>query len=520
MRTYRTGFLLALIGNIVLVAVLAGLWWHYRVGEPVIRAETPSANTTGQVSTEQSAGAPPASAETSLVPVQISAQRLQSIGVKTGEVERKQVQDEIRTTGTVAVDETKLAYVQVRFSGFIEKVFVDATYQYIRKGQPLFTIYSPDIVATEREYLVAKQNQKMMEQSTVPGVASSAASLLKAATERLKQWGVPQQEIERLESTGQVQQELEVDSPVSGYITERNALPSVAVQPEMRLYTIVDLSTVWVQVQVFQNDLERIKVGAPATLTVNTYPGRTFTGRVDFIYPQVDMDTRTAKVRVVFSNPGLQLKPGMFVNVSLKVPMGNQLVIPAGGVLQSGTRALAFVERSDGYIEPREVQLGSRVSDDLIVLKGLKAGEHIVTSANFLTDSESQLQAALGSFVPPPPGAGAASTTNAPQGIVELSSDPTTPRKGSNVFRVKLTDASGAPISGAEVSVTFFMPAMPAMGMASMRTPVTLSDKGNGLYEGSGQLDSGGTWQVTILAKKNGQLIKTKQLSVNATGGM
>src|SRR5882672_2838303 len=520
MKTYRTGFLLALIGNIVLAAVLAGLWWHSRVGEPVMRAETPSANTTAQVSTEQSSGAPPASAETSLVPVQISPQRLQSIGVKTGEVERKQVQDEIRTTGTVAVDETKLAYVQVRFSGFIEKVFVNATYQYIRKGQPLFTVYSPDVVATEREYLVAKQNQKMMEQSTVPGVASSAASLLNAATERLKQWGVPLQEIERLESTGQVQQELEVDSPVSGYITERNALPSVAVQPEMRLYTIADLSTVWVQAQVFQNDLERIKIGAPATLTVNTYPGRTFAGRVDFIYPQVDMDTRTAKVRVVFSNPGLQLKPGMFVNVSLKVPMGNQLVIPATGVLQSGTRAIAFVERSDGYIEPREVQLGSRVGDDLIVLKGLKAGEQIVTSANFLIDSESQLQAALGSFVPPPPGAGAASTTNAPQGIVELSSDPTTPQKGRNVFRVKLTDASGAPISGAEVSVTFFMPAMPAMGMASMRTPVTLSDKGNGLYEGSGQLDSGGTWQVTILAKKNGQLIASKQLSVNATGGM
>ena len=166
------------------------------------------------------------------------------------------------------------------------------------------------------------------------------------------------------------------------------------------------------------------------------------------------------------------------------------------------------------------MQLGSRVGDDFIVLKGLKAGEQIVTSANFLIDSESQLQAALGSFVPPPPGASAASTTNAPQGNVEFSSDPTTPRKGSNVFRVKLTDASGAPISGAELSVTFFMPAMPAMGMASMRVPVTLSDKGNGLYEGSGQLENGGTWQVTILAKKNGQPIATKQLSVNATGGM
>jgi RND family efflux transporter MFP subunit len=445
---------------------------------------------------------------------------LQSIGVKTGKVERKSVADEIRTTGSVAVDERRLAYVQVRFSGYIQKVFADATYQYVRKGQPLFTIYSPDLVATEREYLVAKQSQQQMAQSTVQGVAFSAASLLDAAAERLRQWGVPQQEIVRLQSTGQVQQDLEVDSPASGYITERNALPSVAVQPEMRLYAIADLSTVWVQAQVFQNDLERIRIGAPATLTLNTYSGRTFTGRVDFIYPQVDMDTRTAKVRVIFSNPGLQLKPGMFVNVRLKVPLGNQLVIPASGVLQSGTRQIAFVQRSDGYIEPREVQLGSRVGDDFIVLKGLKAGEQIVTSANFLIDSESQLQAALGSFVPPPPGAGAASDSSVHQADIEWKSDPDPPRKGSNVFRVKLTDASGTPIPAAEVSVTFFMPAMPAMGMASMRVPITLSDKGNGIYEGLGQLQNGGTWQVTILAKKNGQPIATKQLSVNATGGM
>ncbi|HWO27547.1 MAG TPA: efflux RND transporter periplasmic adaptor subunit [Candidatus Acidoferrum sp.] len=520
MKTYRTGFLLAVIGNILFALVLVGLWLHYRAGSSITDAQTKQANSATQDSMAASAAAAPVSTEAPLVPVQISPQRLQSIGVKTGTVERKSVADEIFTTGNVAVDETRLAYVQVRFSGYIQKVFADATYQYVRKGQPLFTIYSPDLVATEREYLVAKRNLQQVAQSTVQGVASSAASLLDAAAERLKQWGVPQKEIERLESSGQVQQELEVNSPISGYVTERNALSSVAVQPEMRLYTIADLSTVWVQAQVFQNDLERIKVAAPATLTVNTYPGRMFTGRVDFIYPQVDMDTRTAKVRVVFSNPGLQLKPGMFVNVSLKVPMGIQLAIPASGVLQSGSREIAFVERGDGYIEPREVQLGSRVGDDFIVLNGLKAGEQIVTSANFLIDSESQLQAALGSFVPPPPGAGAASTTSVPQGNVELSSDPNPPHKGSNVFHVKLTDANGAPISDAEVSVTFFMPAMPAMGMASMSIPVKLGEKGNGLYEASGQLESGGTWQVTILAKKNGQLIATKQLSVNATGGM
>jgi len=526
MKTYRTGFLLAVVGNIVLALVLVGFWLHYRAARPTPEAESRNAASAApSVSTASSTSplaesSPAESAQTPLVPVQISAQRLQSIGVKTGEVQRKFVEDEIQTTGNVAVDETKLAYVQVRFSGYIQKVFVDATYQYVRKGQPLFTIYSPDLVTTEREYLMAKQDQQQMAQSTVPGVATGAASLVDAAAERLKQWNIPQREIARLKSSGHVQQDLEIDSPVSGYIIEREALPNKYVQPDTRLYTVADFSTIWVFAQVFQNDLGRLKVGDSATLTVDTYPGRSFIGRVDFIYPDIDMSTRTARVRLVFPNPHLKLTPGMFVNVALKIPMGRQLVIPATGVLQSGTRQIAFVDHGGGNLEPREIQLGARVGDNFIVLKGLKAGEKIVTSANFLIDSESQLQAALGTFVPPPPGAGAAAATNAPSGNVELTSDPNPPRKGGNVFTVKLLDAHGAPISGAEVTAIFSIPAMPAMGMAGIRVPVTLNGKGAGIYEGSGQLGSSGKWQVTILAKKNGKLIASKQLSVNTAGGM
>jgi RND family efflux transporter MFP subunit len=520
MKGYRTGFLLAVIGNIALAAILVGVWWHYRAPEPAVNAgPNVMAPAMAQDSTEGSTSAAPVMPDAPMTPVQISTQRLQSIGVKTAAVARKPVEDEIRTTGNITVDESRLAYVQVRYSGYIQKVFVDATYQYVKKGQPLCTVYSPDLVATEREYLVAKQSQDQVTYSTVPEVKSSAAALLDAAIERLKQWGVPQTEITRLDATGQVAQEFTIESPVAGYVTERNALPSVAVQPEMRLYTIADLSTVWVQAQAFQGDLGRIKIGGPATLTVDTFPGRTFRGRVDFIYPQVDMDTRTAKVRVVFPNSRLELKPGMFVSVSLKIPMGQQLVIPASGVLQSGTREIAFVDRKDGYIEPREVQLGARVGDDFVVLSGLKAGELIVTSANFLIDSESQLQAALGSMAPPA-AAGAASATNAPQLGVEFDSEPSPPRKGSNLFRVKLTDASGAPVPGSDVSAIFFMPAMPTMGMAAMHASVNLGDKGKGLYEGPGNLESGGTWQVTILARKNGQVIASKQFSVNASGGM
>ncbi len=518
MRNYRAAFVFAVVANIALVGILGGLWW--RSVQHTKDTRSVQANEMSQNSTSPRESGATAPQEVTLAPVQLSPERLQSIGVRMGRVESKVVDDEIRVTGNVAADETKLAYVQLRYSGYIQKVYADATYQYLRKGQPLFTIYSPDLVATEREYLVAKENQRRVAGSTVSGVAESAASLLEAASERLKQWGVPQREIARLESTGQVQQELEVDSPVEGYITERNALPNLTVQPETRLYTVTDLSTVWVFGEVFQNDLGRIRVGERATLTVDAYPGRVFEGRVNFVYPQVDMTTRTARARLVFANPSLKLTPGMFVNVGLKVPLGKQLIIPASGVLQSGTREIVFVSRGDGYLEPREVQLGARAGDHFIVLKGLKEGEQIVTSANFLIDSESQLQAALGSFVPPPPGAGAAGAMNAPQANVEVTTEPTPPRRGSNIIRVRLVDSSGAPISGAEFSVTFYMPAMPAMGMAAMRTTVPLSDKGNGLYEGAAQLESGGTWQVTIVAKKNGQTVASKQMSVNATGGM
>jgi RND family efflux transporter MFP subunit len=523
MRNYRKAFFLALAGNVVFIGVLAGIWWTARRSATRQHPPPPASSPATQPAPGSSPGSAPPPTETPLVPVQLSVERLQSIGVKFGPVERKPVQDEIRATGTVTIDETRLAYVQTRISGHIEKVFADATYQYVRKGQPLFTIHSPELIVAEREYLLAKQNAKNMSQSTVPGVAAGVASLLDSSKERLEQWNVPQGEIARLESTGQVADALEIDSPANGYITERNALPNLMVQPETRLYTIADLSTVWVLAQIFQNDLGRLRVGAPTSLTVDSYPGRAFRGKVDFIYPDVDMTTRTARVRLIFSNPNLTLTPGMYVNVVLQVPLGNQLVIPLSGVLQSGTRQIVFVDRGAGYLEPRDVQLGPQAGDHYIVLKGLKAGERIVTSANFLIDSESQLQAAIGSFAPPPPGAGAAAAMNSPAAQattqVEFSTEPSAPHKGTNIYRVKLAAADGSPLTGAQVSVRSYMPGMPQMGMAAMNVVTPLSEKGGGLYEGQVNLESGGTWKITVTAIKNGAVLATKQLSLNAEGG-
>jgi RND family efflux transporter MFP subunit len=524
-RNYRNAFIaaLAIAG---LFAIAAVYFWSQSGSRQNAQSGSipaqPASDGMGGTQTQSDAATP----EAALAPVQVSPQRLQSIGVKFAKVQRKQVSDSLRVSGNVEIDEARQAYVQTRFPGWIQKVFADATYQYVRKGQPLFTIYSQELVSTEQEFLLALKNKHAFTDSqNDSGAQKEADWLAEAARQRLQQWNVPQQEIADLEKTGQIRREVTVEAPVSGYITVRDALPNQFVQPETKLYTIADLSQVWVYAQVFQSDVGRLKSGDPAMVTVDAYPGRIFRGRVHQVLPQVDATTRTVRVRLIFDNPGLALKPGMYVNIELELPLGKQLVIPASGLLQSGRRQIAFVDHGNGYLEPREIQTGARVGEDLVVLRGLAAGERIVSSANFLVDSESQIQAAVSQFAPPPPGAGGAGGTAAvsvPQesANLEFSTEPSPPHKGNNSFRVKLTDSSGKAIGGAQVSVTFYMPAMPTMGMSAMRTNSILTYKGNGLYEGPGNLQSGGTWQVTISAQQNGQTLASKQMSVSATGGM
>ena len=527
---YRRAFLLTLVALIGVGALAGWLWWRSS-SNPLMHHEQQVAAASTATSSGSSSMAEPAASgdaapqaeETPVAPIQLSPQRMQSIGVKIGTVESKLVNDEIRFYGNVQANERRLAYVQTRFAGWIQRVYVDAVGDFVKKGQPLFTIYSQDLVASEQEYLLAKKSAAALQQSPVSGVADGSASLLEAAKRRLEQWEIPAAEIAKLDETGEVITNLTFNSPVGGYVIERNGLPNMYVQPETKLYTIADLSEVWVYAQIFQNDAGRIKPGDPAEVTLDAFPGRVLNGRVDYVLPQLDMATRTLPVRLVFPNPGLKLRPGMYVNVAVKLPLGRQVVVPDSAVFHSGTKNLVFAYAGDGNIEPREVELGTHVEKGYVVLKGVKSREQIVTSANFLIDSEAQLQAAAGAFMPPPPGAGQAAAMNAPaqaKANVEMTTDPSPPRKGSNTVRVKLTDQSGKPITGADVNVTFFMAAMPAMGMAAMKTPVKLADKANGTYEGKADLGSGGTWQVTVTATQNGQAIATKHLTVEATGGM
>lgn len=525
-RKYRRAFVVTLSAAIILAITAAGLWWRAHSKPTAVAQQGPGAmGMTGAPSTgNQQSGKgseTPMQTEMPLNPIQLSPQRMQSIGVQIGQVQSKIVGDELRFYGNVEANERRIAYVQSRFPGWIRDVYADATGDFVRKGQKLFTIYSPDLVSTEQEYLLAKKNAASLGQSQIGDVASGAQSLLSGAKARLQQWEIPASEIEKLDRTGEPITNLTINSPVSGYVTDKNALPNMYVQPDTKLYTVADLSEIWVVAQVFQNDAGKIKPGDSAEVTVDTYPGRQFRGRVDYILPQVDISTRTVPVRLVFENSHLKLRPGMYVNVRVDLPLGRQNVVPASAIFHSGTRNLVFAYQGEGIIQPKEVELGLRVGDDMVISKGVHAGDQIVTSANFLIDSEAQLQAAAGAFMPPPPGAGQAAAMNAPiRGNIELTTDPSPPHKGGNAVRVRVTSEEGQAVIGVQVTVTFFMPAMPAMGMAAMKTVINATDKGGGMYEGSGDLGSGGTWQVTVTASQNGQMIASKQMTLNATGGM
>ena len=474
--------------------------------------------------------APAARAEPAprLSPIQLTPERQRLIGLRFATVEEQQLTGQIDATGTIEPDERLESYVQTRFAGWIKTVSANQTWSQVKRGEAMFTIYSPDLASAEDEYLLASGEEREVSASSVPGVKDGASSIAAAALDRLRLFGVSPREIARLEREGTARDMIEIDAPASGVIAERTAIPNLYAQPDMRLYTIADLSRVWVYAAVFQDDIGKIGLGDPVSVAIDAYPGRRFEGRVDFIWPEIDPATRTARVRCSFDNRSGILRPGMFVNVGLTPHLGRGLVIPDSGVLRTGVRDIAFLNKGDGYLQPVDVELGAHLGDHFQVLSGLRAGDEIVASANFLIDSESQLQAALGTFAPPPPGvsaSGSAVEASAAQpaaspATIDLTTEPAPPQRGSNVIRVALNDSSGKPIAGAEVSVVFFMAAMPAMQMAAMKAQATATEQSPGHYAASIDLQSGGTWQVTAVATKGGHQVASRELSISATGGM
>ena len=328
--------------------------------------------------------------------VRLSSAKQQLIGVQTTTVEREKVFRTIRAVGQLTADETKLAHVHLKVAGWIDQVYVDYIGKLVKKGEPLFTLYSPDLVATEQEYLIARKGKQYLGNSTFPEASQGADSLLQSARERLRLWDISDEQIKKLDETGEVTRTLTFYSPIDGFVIDRKAFPQTNVTPDMELYTVADLSTIWVTAEVYEYEVPFVRVGQQAQMELSYAQGKSYAGRVTYIYPTVDPQTRTVKIRLEFPNPNFELKPQMYSNVLLNIDYGNQVVVPQAAVLDSGERQTVFVAMGDGYFAPREIQTGAKVDEKIIVLSGLKPGETIVTSGNFLIDSESRLSSAMG----------------------------------------------------------------------------------------------------------------------------
>lgn len=353
------------------------------------------------------AGSAPAPASSSSAPagravVTLSAERRAVLGMRTAPVVRTGIRRGLRTVGRVTTDERRLKHVHTKFEAYIEELDVDFVGKRVTRGEVLASVYSPELVATQQEYLLAWRARQRLGRSALPSVAQGGADLLEAARQRLLLWDVRPADIERLERTGEVRRTLQIVSPVSGYVVRKAALQGMRVTPADSLFEIADLSRLWVLADVYEADLPSVRVGTPAEVTLSYLPGRSWRGAVTWVAPMVDPQTRTIKVRVEVDNTGEDLKPEMFADVLLQVGQGEGLVVPGSAVLNSGRQQLVFVDLGNGQLEPREVTLGSRSEEGIEVLRGVREGENVVTAANFLLDSESSLKAALQAMSPAP----------------------------------------------------------------------------------------------------------------------
>jgi RND family efflux transporter MFP subunit len=318
-----------------------------------------------------------------------------ALGVRLTTVEEMSVSRTLRTSGVVVADETRIAHVHVKTTGWVEEVYANFVGQLVHKGQPLFTVYSPDVVATQEEYLIARRGQQQLGGSKFDEVAKSSQSLMDSARERLKLWDLTDKQIAELDRTGVVSKTITVYSPVSGFITDRKAFPHASTAGDMDLYTIADLSSVWVTAEVFETDLPYVKVGQRALIHFPYAPGKSIAGRVGYSYPVLDPQTHTAKIRIEVANPAMVLKPNMLADVELIIDYGKHIVVPAEAVLNSGTFQSVFVARDGASFEPRQVSMGATVDGKTIIISGIKKGETIVESGNFLLDSDSRLNAPM-----------------------------------------------------------------------------------------------------------------------------
>lgn len=331
--------------------------------------------------------------------IRLTANQIRQFGITFGTAERRTLESEVRTVGIVNFDETRLAQVAPKFGGFVERLYVDFTGKPVRRGQPLVEIYSPELVAAQEELLLAAGLDESLEGSTVPGVPAGRSRLAEVARRRLRLWDISEAQIEEILRTGRVRRTLTLHAPVSGVVIEKPVLRGQAVQAGQALYTIADLSEVWVEAELREQDAGSVREGSAATVELTAFPGRPLRGEVEYVYPTLESESRTLKARVAVPNPDGRIRPGMYATVRFSTPSRTALTVPGPAVVHTGERAVVFVDMGGGRLMPHEVEVGRVAGDRTEILAGVEPGQRVVTSAQYILDSESNMAEVMRSMM-------------------------------------------------------------------------------------------------------------------------
>jgi len=459
------------------------------------------------LNTADNAAATPAPSDDpgTMTSVQLTAEEQKSIGVETVEVTRQTIRKEIAAPGKVVEPETGLGTISARISGRIEKLLLNVTGESVRRGDQVALIYSPEIFAAGEEYRLSLENRQRLAASKEADAVVQADELVRASRRRLEIRGLTPQQIEEIASASEKPIEIAVYSPMSGIVTKRNVAEGQYVKEGDALFEIADLSTVWVQADIFESDIPLIRNGQTVKITAPTLAG-SLRGVISFLQPAVDPQTRTMPVRIQVSNAQMRLRPGMFVQVSFETSFGSDVVaVPRSAVLDTGKEKVVYVAKDNGIFEKRSIDATTAGDEYYAVTKGVEPGERVVTHGNFMIDSQTRLTGTMTGLFG---GSKAFGTEASPSDYtVTFRADPSPPKGGTDgTFHVTVTGPDGKPVNDAQIQMTLVMPAMPAMGMGEMRSSITLTWNGTE-YTGTGPVPMAGSWNITVEARRGGQLL-------------
>lgn len=455
--------------------------------------------------------------------VELTEDEQRAAGVQISEVRHQRLTTEISAFGRVEEPESRLSTISARVAGRVDKLYLQYTGQNVQRGQAIVEIYSPELLSASEEYKLALDSRNQLKAAAEPEAIQAADDLVLASRRRLELWGMKPQQIEQI-AAGHSNPDVTVYSSASGTVVERKVTQGQYVNTGDVLYSVADLSTVWVKADVYESDLPQIRAGQPVVITSDALSGKTIHGSVEFIEPQASVETRTVPVHIHVANPGMRLRPGMFVRAVFNQRQENALVIPRSAVLDTGTRKLVYVAKQNGVFEAREVQTGTPSNDLFPVISGVKSGERIVTNGNFLIDSQTRLTGGMTGLFGgskefgdrQTPGGGAPEPPAPKTATITYRTDPD-PLKGAAPakFYVQLVDATGKAITDGQVKVTLVMPAMTSMNMPEMRATADLSWNGKE-YSGTINVPTAGSWITTIEATRGGQLLASQHVRLTA----